>query len=455
MNEDVVRSIIGEPSDANLRIREAVESDFPFVAELMETALSPYYGGDHHAHAERIFRTHISGGKDRIGFFSHEQKMFIALMGERPAGLVHVVGKRQGTYKISPLIVAAQFREKCGVGSRLLQHAEEYANSKGARQIYCTVAVQNHAALAFFLRKGYTSAGKSDSHYKVGIAETMLYKRIESQEYVEMFDRPHISVLPCENSDEAQVRPLLLEQLPKHFDGITDDWVDALFEGYNRSSTRDINQKYKLIYVATDRSNRVLGVVGATPKKGEPIKLMPFIATNLPAFAALVSDLPFALKSYGHKLYIHITPNAEETTVLQQHGWKLDAALPEAYHSNVVTQQWSLDVMTIMRTMRLKQHFLDYVRQGRKTLEVRVGYDQIKTIQPGEKIRFLSLTEALDVSVIAVRRYGSFKEMLVVEPADKILPDVPQEEAFRRLQEIYPPSKERLGVIVLEITSKK
>jgi ASC-1-like (ASCH) protein/ribosomal protein S18 acetylase RimI-like enzyme len=440
-----------------ITIREAKAEDFSFIVDLMSSALEPFYGGDHAAHAERIFHTHISGGKDNIGFFSHEQKMFVAETDGEPAGMVHVVGKRQGTYKISPLIVAEKFRGKSGVGPKLLDFAESYARKQGARQMYCTVAPQNAAAFRFFLRKGYTAAGRSDSHYKPGITESMLYKLFTSKDYEELFDRPHISVLPCSVDDEAQVRSLLLDVLPKHFDGIDDTWVNSLFNGYRRSETRDINEKYKLIFVATDRQNQVLGVAGATPKKGEPIKLMPFIAKSLPAFSAMLADLPFALKPFGHKLYLHISPSAGETVALQQNGWKLDAALPEAYHSDVVTQQWSLDIMgdNVMRTIRLKQRFLDQVRKGEKTLEVRVGYPQIRSIRPGEQIRFISRMETQDVAVKGVREYSGFQDMLAIEKSDRIVPGLQHDELLRLLQEIYPPSKERLGVVVLEIEPRK
>jgi ASC-1-like (ASCH) protein/ribosomal protein S18 acetylase RimI-like enzyme len=439
--------------NSQITIREAVVTDFQFVVGLMNDALGPFYGGDHAAHAERIFNTHTSGGHDRLGFFSHEQKMFIAEKDGEPAGIVHVVGKRQGTYKISPLIVAQKFRSKSGIGSRLLNYAESYAKGKGARQIYCTVALQNTSAFQFFLRKGYTVAGRSDSHYKQGITESMLYKFFVSKDYEELFDRPHISVLPCSPQDEAQVRVLLLEVLPKHFDGIDDSWVTALFSGYRRSDLKNINDKYKLIYVATDRQNQVLGVAGATPKKGEPIKLMPFIAKSLPAFSAMLADLPFALKCFGHKLYLHTSPTAGETVALQQNGWRLDAALPEAYHPDVVTQQWSLDIMgdNVMRIMRLKQRFLDQVRKGEKTLEVRVGYPQIKSIRLGERIRLMSRTETQDVSVKGIRDYAGFQDMLAHEKGERVVPGLRHDELLRLLQEIYPPSKEHLGVIVLEI----
>lgn len=106
-------------------IREAVEGDMNFVVGLMVQALDPYYGGDHAGHAKRIFSTHVSGGKDRLGFFSREQRMFIATVDGTPAGMIHLVGKRQETYKISPLIVSPALQGKHGVGSRLLKYRRE------------------------------------------------------------------------------------------------------------------------------------------------------------------------------------------------------------------------------------------------------------------------------------------------------------------------------------------
>lgn len=443
--------------DPSIRIREASSEDSEFVTELMDSALGPYYGGDHRAHAKRIFSTHISGGRDNLGYFSFEQKMFIITVNDTPAGMIHLVGKRQGTYKISPIIVSPQHRSKLGLGARLLKFAEDYAMEHGARQIYCTVAEQNNGALQFFVAKGYTVAGRSDSHYKAGITEVMLYKLLVNTDFEAAFDRPHISVLPCDSSYEAQVRQLLLDTLPKHFGGIDSNWVDGLFGGYERRDSYDINLKYKLIFVAVDREGIVFGVAGATPKKGKPIKIMPLVATTLPAFVALITDTPNYLKSYGHKLYVHIVPTVEETIALQQRGWRLDAVLPAAYLEGQVTQQWSLDIggENFMRLMRVKQSFLDMIRQGKKTLEVRVGYDSIKTIQPGERIQLASRTETQVIRVKGVRKYLTFDEMMAVEEAGRIAPGLAKQETLRLLKEIYPSDKERLGVVVLEIEPTK
>lgn len=440
---------------ANVVIREAMVGDFEWVEGLMQDALKAYYGGDHRAHAKRIFEAHISGGVDKLGFFSFEQKMFVAEVDGKRAGVIHLVGKRQSTYKISPLIIAPEFQGRFGLGSRLLEYAEEYVRSHQARQIYCTVAEQNLAALQFFVRKGFVKAGSSESHYKFGITETMLYKPLYATSKIISLDQLHVSVLPFDETNldvKNQVSKLLLERLQGSFEGITDDWVHALFDGYSRRETLDINKKYKLIYVASDSTGRIIGVAGATPKKGSPIKLMPLIATNSVAFEALLIDIPYQLVSYGHKLYIHINPTAEEVISPQRLGWKLDAAMPSAYLPGVITQQWSLNMgEKTMKTIRIKRRFYDLIRAGKKRLEVRVGYDSINRIRTGESITLVTHTDSCVIKVQEVRKYPDFKSMLTVEPWEAIVPDAnSKEEVLSLLQQIYPPFKEKLGVVVLE-----
>jgi len=250
-------------------IREAREDDFKWIEDLMQNTLEEYYGGDHRAHAKRIFEAHIAGGIDRLGFFSFEQRMFIVEVNNERAGMIHLVGKRQSTYKISPLIIAPKFQGKFGLGSRLLGHTEAYVRGHQARQLYCTVAEKNVAATQFFLRKGFISAGSSDSHYKNDVTETMLYKPLLGVSKILSLDQLHVSVLPLDEANaeiKDQVGRLLLEKLQDSFEGITDDWVAALFSGYSRRHTFDINTKYKLVYIATDSTGRVIGVAGATPK---------------------------------------------------------------------------------------------------------------------------------------------------------------------------------------------
>ncbi|HEU5377866.1 MAG TPA: ASCH domain-containing protein [Ktedonobacteraceae bacterium] len=105
-----------------------------------------------------------------------------------------------------------------------------------------------------------------------------------------------------------------------------------------------------------------------------------------------------------------------------------------------------------MHTMRIKRPYYDAIMAGQKTLEVRVGYDNIKRYQAGEIIR-LETSEAWGtVKIKTVRTYTSFEDMLEALGWQKIAPDAGDTAtALRTIREIYPPEKEALGVYVFEV----
>lgn len=437
-------------------IRSAVDGDFDWVADIMERALSPFYGGDHRAHARRIFETHIQGGIDYVGHFSAGQHMFIAEVDAQPVGIIHVVEKKQATVKISPLIVSPDYRGKLGIGSKLLEHAEKFAQDFGARQIYCTVASPNQKALGFFLKKGFRITGTAKNHYKQGVDEHMLYKQLTEDTNM---DAPNVSVVPFQELLHAEgVRRLILSNLPINFLGVDDSWVDALFAGYERRTSSDVNAKFKIIFIA-ESGGEIVGVAGATPKKGDPIKLMPLVASTESAFEALIIDLQGLLIDYGHKLYVHLVPEAWEVACLQRHGWSLEGVFPGGYAPNSVVQQWGLNMNkegVTVRTMRIKRPYYNAIMGGQKTLEVRVGYDSIKRHNANELLQLETSQITGVVRIKAVRVYKSFDDMIAIEPWQKIVPDAPNEAtALQLLKKIYPPNKEALGVYVFEIEPTK
>lgn len=440
----------------NIKIREAIKSDYNWVVSIMQKTLEPYYDGNHEEHAKRIFKAHLDNGKDSLGFFSFEQRMFIALSNDKPIGMIHLVGKKQNTYKISPLIVEDEYRHKYGIGTKLYSYAEQYIKRKKCiRQIYCTVAENNDNAQRFFKRMGFIKAGSSASHYKSGITENMFYKLLDEDIIADAIDRENVSVIELDETEgnmREKIKNMLLQELPKSFDGIDENWTQSLFDGYDRRDLKDINAKYKLIYVALDKNSNLLGIAGATPKKGTPIKIMPLIATRRTAFNALLTDLPFQLSKYGHKVYTHLNPSVEETITLQKLGWTLDGILPAAYNSGIITQQWSFDLKPdIIRNMRVKGSFLNYILSGEKTLEVRVGYNTIKEIEIGDYIRFTSYERNTQVLVKNIRKYDSFANMFVYEDYKRIMPWAENKEVVLKLLEgFYPKYKEQLGVYVFE-----
>lgn len=280
----------------------------------------------------------------------------------------------------------------------------------------------------------------------------MLYRVVDHDDLLE---EQIISVLPLSEADEPQVRNLVADRLSPYFDGVSDGWMEALFAGYKRRESKDPNDKYKLIWVAKTPDGTVLGVATATPKKGEPIKLMPLVASNIQAFSALVAELPGFLREYGHKLYTHTVPSSIEVETLQHHGWQIEAMMPEAYKRGVVTQQWGLVLEDkVMKTMRVKQKYFDAIMAGTKPLEVRVGYDSIKRIRKGDTIRLEHSRNSGIVRVADIRVYGSFAEALKHENPGHIVPDNPS-RALEILQSIYPPKKEKLGIYVFELAVVK
>lgn len=378
--------------------------------------------------------------------------MFIAEQNGQQVGLVHVVEKRQETVKISPLIVGSDYRGVMGVGSMLLKHAEDFARNLGARQLYCTVASPNQKALEFFLRKGFRITGTAKDHYKQGIDEHMLYKELGDEPG---YDAPNVSVIPFVEEEHAEgARSLILSQMSDVFLGVDDEWVDALFAGYRRRGTTDVNAKYKIIFVA-ETGGEIVGIAGATPKKGEPIKLMPLVASSQAAFEALVIDLQGLLVDYGHKLYVHLVPEPWQVACLQRHDWMLEGVFPGGYAPNSVVQQWGLNFNkggTTVRKLRIKRPYFDAIMSGRKTLEVRVGYDNIKKLQAGELLQLETGHTSGVVRIKSIRVYRSFADMLEMEPWRDIVPQVGDNEAaLRLLREIYPEHKERLGVHVIEV----
>ena len=102
--------------------------------------------------------------------------------------------------------------------------------------------------------------------------------------------------------------------------------------------------------------------------------------------------------------------------------------------------------------MRIKRQNFDAIVAGRKTLEIRVGYDSIKRLSSGDSLKLESGSASQVLRIEAIRVYDSFSEMLGNEPLARIMPGVGDKlVALRILRSIYPSDKERLGVYVIEV----
>ena len=99
---------------------------------------------------------------------------------------------------------------------------------------------------------------------------------------------------------------------------------------------------------------------------------------------------------------------------------------------------------------RIKRKYYNLISKGIKTLEVRVGYPDIRRVCEGDTITFRDYSNIKFV-VVRITRYKDFPEMLDNEDSSKAIPGVTKYKALDMYQEIYPEEKEALGVYVFEL----
>lgn len=99
---------------------------------------------------------------------------------------------------------------------------------------------------------------------------------------------------------------------------------------------------------------------------------------------------------------------------------------------------------------RIKREYYQLINKGIKTLEVRVGYPDIKRVQKGDTITFKDYSN-IKFEVIRITRYQDFPDMLDNEDSSKAIPGVTKYRALDMYQSIYSESKEALGVYVFEL----
>ncbi len=100
------------------------------------------------------------------------------------------------------------------------------------------------------------------------------------------------------------------------------------------------------------------------------------------------------------------------------------------------------------KTLWIKDEYLQQILDGRKTIEVRVGYSNMLRLEPGDH---LLLNDQHLFSIKRIRRYATFAALLAQENHQAIAPDLTLDELEAALHAIYPPEKESLGVIALEL----
>jgi ASC-1-like (ASCH) protein len=96
----------------------------------------------------------------------------------------------------------------------------------------------------------------------------------------------------------------------------------------------------------------------------------------------------------------------------------------------------------------IREPYLQQILDGRKTVEVRVAYSNVARLEVGDVLR---LNDRHPVRIRRIGRYADFEELLRHEDPAAIAPDIPPEALLAAIRAIYPPEKEALGVVALEL----
>ncbi len=103
--------------------------------------------------------------------------------------------------------------------------------------------------------------------------------------------------------------------------------------------------------------------------------------------------------------------------------------------------------------INIRMPYLQLIADGTKTVEVRVGYPRMRKIHAGQDLAFVSGDRRVLSRVKRVTEYASFEEMLDHEDTRSIGGDMDESRAdlLAAIRDIYPPEKERLGVLAIEV----
>jgi ASC-1-like (ASCH) protein len=106
-----------------------------------------------------------------------------------------------------------------------------------------------------------------------------------------------------------------------------------------------------------------------------------------------------------------------------------------------------------VRELNLYRRYFELVAAGRKAIEVRVKYPHLANLAAGDVIRFRikGTDETCDARVRRVTEYSDFAALLDGEGPANVNPTASRDEQLANIRSIYPPEKEKLGALAIEI----
>ncbi|MGH9451539.1 MAG: GNAT family N-acetyltransferase [Terriglobia bacterium] len=121
----------------------------------------------------------VSYSMDELRAFitHHNSKTWVAVEDGKSAGFLIAQKAPYPSVHIITIDVTEEARRR-GVGSALMDAAEEWAERQGAKQLALETAEDNHAAQSFYANRGYAKVDKLEGYYDNGAAAWVMIKRL-------------------------------------------------------------------------------------------------------------------------------------------------------------------------------------------------------------------------------------------------------------------------------------
>ncbi|MFI1712670.1 ASCH domain-containing protein [Streptomyces litmocidini] len=106
-----------------------------------------------------------------------------------------------------------------------------------------------------------------------------------------------------------------------------------------------------------------------------------------------------------------------------------------------------------VRELNLYRQYFELLAAGTKTIEVRVKHPHLADLTAGDTIRFRikDTDEACDVQALRFTEYPDLEALLDGEDPTNIDPTAARHRQLANIRAIYPPEKEALGALAVEI----
>lgn len=265
----------------NLSIRPIRKDECAEFSELCSEYIGANYDDIDETFAENIVAAHEKGF-DPLGYFTKTKSIWVLDQKGSMLGFLVATEKRGGSVKFAPGIMKPKFQRK-GFGTVMWKEVEKIYCKKGARKIY------NHAPLRRFdLFKWVVSLGlRMEAHlieqYRPGQDEYVAGRFLQETKTTAPLpilpgkrkNEVKLKIREYEDGDQKEISALLLEEMPRWYDEIDQNFVDSIITAIPRFKD-SFRKKGKRVFIVESKEEIVAATV-ATPKRGGAVKLVPFI----------------------------------------------------------------------------------------------------------------------------------------------------------------------------------